>query len=253
VKQLGVIQKIIASIYDDNGELVSDITELPDSTRLARRVFTPINDGLVYFGNTLKLYRPYDIVSQTIDTVNLDVGETYAWKTYIDLLGGTIKDGITEVRLEQPNGSTLVGSVAYHPTDRTLLIFNPYNDTIPSNTLMPVNAIIDPYNVPVDTSYLGAAVGTRYLILNDIGSVDNLEGALAWRGSDGSNLVAKENDIIEFDGVRWFVAFAAADSSTGKYCVNLKTGLQFKWTPEEQSWTKSIEGEYPPGQWTIIL
>ena len=253
VKQLGVIQKIIASVWDDSGNLSEDIINMPGQTLLAQRVITPMNYGLIYFGSTLKLFRPNNLVSETLDTVTISNEEVYSWKTLVDLYGKTLQNGITQIRLEQPNGSTVVGTVAYHPTDITQLLFTPINDTIPANTLQPVNAIIDPFNVPVDASYLGAAVGTRYMILNDIGSVDNIDAALAWHGSDGSDLVAKANDIIEFDGVRWFVSFAASSQPDVKYLTNIKSGLQFKWIPETKTWNKSVEGTYSPGEWTLVL
>jgi hypothetical protein len=91
------------------------------------------------------------------------------------------------------------------------------------------------------------------LILNDIGSMGNIDAAQAWHGSDGSDLVAKENDIIEFDGVKWFVAFTAAAEPDVKYTTNLKSGLQFKWMPDSQSWSKSVEGQYKEGDWTLVL
>ena len=255
VKKLGVIQKIIASLYDAQGDVSADILDLPSAQLLARRVITPMNYGVVYFGNTLQLFRPNDVVTDTIDgpVVHNHTPDTYSWKTLVDLYGLHLVNGTSEIRLDQPNGSTLVGTVSYHPTDASLLLFNPYSDTVPSNTLAPVNAIIDPFNVDVDSTYVHAAAGTRYMILNDIGSQDNIESAQAWHGNDGSDLVAQANDIIEYNGTRWFVAFAAGGQPDVKYVTNLKTGLQFKWTPETQSWSKSTEGTYGPGDWTLVL
>ena len=258
VKKLGVIQTIIASLYDAQGNLIDDIAGLPSSALMAQRIITPLNFGVVYLVDAhgvgaLQLWRPTDRITDDIDGVTVQANEVYSWKTFVDMYGSEIKNGTTEVRLEQPNGSELVGSVAYHPTDVTKLLFTPYNDTIPSNTIAPVTAIIDPFNVPVDASYLNAATGTRYLILSDIGDIGNLEPAQAWHGSDGSDLIAKANDIIEFDGTRWLVSFAAAGQPDVKYVTNLKTGIQFKWSPEEQAWSKSIEGQYSPGEWTIVL
>lgn len=253
VKKLGVIQKMIGSIFDANGGLIEGLTDLPGASILARRVITPMHYGVIYFGNTLQLFQSHSIVSQTIDGVTLNVGDTFHWKTLVDMYGVTLENGISEVRLEQPNGNTVVGMVSYHPTDSTLLLFTPVVDTVPSNTLTAVKAIIDPFNMPVDATYLNAVAGDRYLILNDIGSLDNVEAAPAWHGSDGSDLVAKENDIIEFDGARWFVSFAAAGQPDVKYVTNIKSGLQFKWVPQDQTWLKSIEGKYPEGSWTIVL
>ena len=253
VKKLGVIQQIVASIYDAQGDLANDIADLPNAMVMAQRIFTPLNYGVIYFGNTLKLFRPYNIVTQTIDSVSLETGDTYHWKTLIDLYGVSLVNGVSEVRLEQPNGNTVVGTVSYHPTDATVLLFSPIIDTIPGNNLAAVTAIIDPFTMPVDSSYLTCPAGTRYLILNNIGSTDNLEAAIAWHGADGTDLVAKANDIIEFDGIRWFVSFAADGQEAVKYVTNIKSGLQFKWVPEAQNWVKSIEGKYEAGSWSVIL
>lgn len=253
VKRLGVIEKLVANIFDVNGDLINDIADLPDASILSRKVFTPMDFSLLYMGNALKLYHLNNIVRETIDTIELSNQTEFSWKTYIELLGGNLKSGISKVMLDQPTGGTVVGTVAYHPTDPTLLLFTPYGDTSPTNSMPPINAIIDPYNMPVDSTYLNAATGTRFLILNAIGSPDNLESAIAWRGSDGVDLVADANDIIEFDGAHWAVAFHSADAEEVKYVTNLKSGLQFKWTPEEQQWSKSIEGQYNPGDWTLVV
>lgn len=244
---------MVASIYDANGDLIEDIAGLPNATILGRRAITPMNYGVIYYRGMLQLYRPHNVVNETIDSITLDVPNQISWKNLVDTLGGNLQNGVSEVRLDQPNGSTVVGTISYHPTDQSRLIFSPIGDTVPSNTELPVNAIIDPFDIPVDSTFINAVPGVRYLILSDIGDVSNVEAAQAWHGSDGSDLVAKANDIIEYDGTRWFVAFAAAGQESVKYLTNLKTGMQFKWVPEDEQWTKSVEGTYQAGEWTIVI
>jgi len=251
VMRLGVVQRMIGSLYDANGNLSADVAEMPAEFLLSRRVMTPMNYGVVYYGNTLQLIRQSTIVTDTVDGVIVSPdNHNDSWKTLIDSYGLNLQNGTSEVQLSQPSGSVLVGTVSYHPTDTSMLLFSPFADTIPTNNLDPVNAIIDPFNMPVDSTFISAIAGTRYLILNDIGSTGNTpgNGAQAW-----GNLVAKENDIIEFNGATWSVAFSAAGATEVKYCNNIKSGLQFKWLPEHQVWVKSVEGSYEPGQWTIIL
>jgi hypothetical protein len=146
-----------------------------------------------------------------------------------------------------------VGTVSYHPTDATQLIFNPDIDTLPGNTLDPFNAIIDPHKVTVDSEILSPATGTRYLILKDIGSLNNpsQSGAVAWRGADGQDLVARANDIIEYTGEHWSVVFDARSATEIQYASNLTTGTQYKWNRD--FWVKSWEGEYRNGLWTLVL
>jgi len=333
VKKLGVIEKIFLNLWDAQGDLSQDITQLPVSDLLAQRIITPLNYGVIYYNNLLQLFQPQNTIAQTLiltsnvsssspnvltfaDTsvINLgdlvygpgipfsttvltktptsvvlsnnvnpplgvntriqfdtlqpastppnselapvihNGGDTYAWKTLVDLYGYALKNGITTVRLDQPNGSTVVGTVSYHPSDPTLLLFSPFIDTIPANNLAPVNAIIDPDHVDVDSTFLNATAGTRYLILRDIGSTTNIgTGAVAWRGTDNVDLVAKANDIIQYTGAHWFVAFAAAQEPSIKYTTNLRSGIQYKWIASTQTWNKAIEGTYNPGDWTIVL
>ncbi len=251
VKKMGVIKKIITSMYDPAGDLVGDIT---DATMLAKQVLTPMNYGLVFYGNTLELMRYEDNrVVETIDGSTIESGPEHPWKDLVDVHGGTIVNGLTEIRLQQPNGNIVIGTVSQHPTEPTLLLFTPFTDTVPSNNLPPINAIIDPFNMPVDSTFLNVVAGTRYLILHDIGSADNLDPAIAWKGTNNSNLVAKADDIIEFDGTSWFVSFSAMGQTEIKYVTNIKSGLQFKWDPTSLTWTKSIEGSYDPGTWSIVL
>jgi hypothetical protein len=63
--------------------------------------------------------------------------------------------------------------------------------------------------------------------------------------------VAEYNDIIEFNGSRWDVAFMARTQGGDQYVTNLTTSLQYQWTGAE--WTKSYQGIYPGGQWNLVL
>jgi hypothetical protein len=260
VKKLGVLHRIVSSMYDTEGQLSQEIVDIASTDALGKQAMTPMNYGLVYFGNALQLFKTESQVSNPPYGDPTVTGVTHPWQNLLDIYGGTIQNGITQIRLDQPSGSSVVGTVSYHPSDQTKLLFTPFTDTIPSNTLAPINAIIDPFNMPVDSAYLAAPVGTRYLILHDIGSPDNIDPATAWRGTDGQNLIAKRNDIVQLaenltdpSKSHWEVVFAAAGQNQVKYVTNLTSGLQFKWNPETQEWSKSIEGAYEAGSWTIIL
>jgi hypothetical protein len=132
-------------------------------------------------------------------------------------------------------------------------VFNADTDTYPTNTLASINAIIDPRKVNVNSGITTPAAGTRYLILNDIGSSENANGhgPQAWRASAGIDLVAHANDIITFNGTVWSVAFNSQTTSSLQYVSNLTTGTQYKWTNGQ--WVKSWEGEYKSGTWTLVL
>lgn len=80
----------------------------------------------------------------------------------------------------------------------------------------------------------------------------NEDGADAWKNIDGSDFIAGENDLIEWDGTKWHVVFSAQANPTSPiYQTNLYTMTQYKWTGEY--WTKSFEGEYDKKDWRMIL
>ena len=254
VKKLGVIQKIIASIHDADGDLSSAVYS--DTNLMgAKQYFTPLDYGVLLIGNQLTLLKIQDVEDPrepTLDTPT-KVGTRDVWRNLINVYG-VLENGLSQIRLQQDDELTeIVGTVSYHPTDDSILIFNTDVDTLPSNTLNPIDAIIDPLKVTVDASITAPTTGTRYLILNPIGSWDNAlgSGPSAWRGADGMDLVANANDIIEYNGNHWVISFDSTQTSTVQYVSNLTTGTQYKWNLNQ--WVKSWEGEYKNGLWTLVL
>jgi len=246
VKQFGVIKKIIASLYDSQGNLSLDI--LDEGKLISRQYFTPLNYGVLYAGNELILLKPEDIDNRR----GGKYGTTDSWPALIDVYGGNFKNGISQIRLTTPAGYEVVGTAAAHPTDKTKLLYTPFADTLPANTLDPVNAIIDPETVTVNADILTPAEGTSYLILNDIGSYDNLAPSVAWPTSTGDNFVARANDIIKYTSGGWTVSFdSLSNINTIQYMTYLTTGTQYRWHDSE--WAKSVEGVYHEGLWSLVL
>jgi hypothetical protein len=245
VKKMGVVAQIIASVYDATGDVSPDFLTTAQGLMFQQR-FTPMNYKTVLLGNKLILYK--ESATQSGNNV---YGTKIKWRDLVNLYG-PLTNGISQVRLtfEYPDGQhEIVGTVAYDPTDDAQLLFTPFNATLPANTLTAVTAIIDPYNVTVDSNILSPATGTRYLILNPIGDVNSMPAA-AWAGTSGTNLVANANDIIEWNGSYWTVSFDSAQSGI-QYVSNLTTTVQYRWTGQE--WTKSYEGLYSAGSWSIVL
>jgi hypothetical protein len=254
VKKLGVIQKIIASIHNDSGDLSDSI--LNDDNLLGnRQYFTPLMYGVLLINNTLTLLKVSDVTDPRTPEVQVTptkIGTKDIWSSLINVYG-ELQNGISQVRLLQEDGiSEVIGTVSYHPTDDTKLIFNVDIDTKPGNTLTAIDAIINPINVSV-ASVANPTTGTRYLLLHDIGSYINApgDGAIAWRGADGVDLVAHANDIIQYNGSHWVVSFDSQSDTTLQYVSNLTTGIQYKWNGDQ--WLKSFEGEYKEGLWTLVL
>jgi hypothetical protein len=158
--------------------------------------------------------------------------------------------------VNENNGNTVVGTVSYHPTDPDILLFDVDPATIPSNTLDPVDNIIDPLKAGPGVNLPAAVAGQRYLIINNnIGNPNNdpTNHPSAWRNSDSSPVYANANDIIEYDGSNWNVIFSAQDANPDvlEYVTNMYSGIQIKWV--DGVWQKSWEGLYREGLWLIII
>lgn len=258
LKKLGVIQKILAGIYDAHGNL--DPNAVDQWTLLGDRSYiTPLNFGVVLNGNQLTLiqYSGHTTDTGENNTYTTIVGTQENWHAFVNVYG-TLNSGISQVTLTQSDGVTeVIGTVTYHPTDDKIMLFSVIADTIPTNSLSPINAIIDPTQSGPGGKLPVAATGQRYLLTQDIGSTSNIDfssnadGPLAWRGTNGADLVAKANEIIEYDGTQWNVVFTASADSSLEYVTNLTSGVQFKW--DGTQWIRSYEGEYKNGQWSLVL
>lgn len=254
VKKLGVIQKIVASIHDSNGDLSASVYN--ETNILGQRhYYTPLDYGVLLIGNTLTLLKVSEIEDPREPTLEtpVKIGTKDVWKNLINVYG-VLQNGISQIRLTNDDGvNEIIGTVSYHPTDDSLLLFNADSDTYPANTLDPIDAIVDPRKNTAVSLATSATTGTRYLILNGIGSFDSVlgTGPSAWKGTDGQDLVANANDIIEYNGTHWSVLFDSQTVDSIQYVSNLNTGTQYKWNLNQ--WVKSWEGEYKNGQWTLVL
>jgi len=249
VKKLGVINKIVASIYDDQGGIAEGVI---DGQILLgeRQKFTPMNFGIILLGNTVQILDRNETSTNKVDYTPLNdpptkVGtDDVSWAALINQYG-ELQSGISQLRLEQGTAE-IVGTVAFHPSDPHKLLWTVDSDTVPTNDLPAVTKIINPLRSAPGAGLAAAAQGQRYLILNAIGDVSNTDGPDAW-----GSLVAGANDIVEYNGTDWQVAFDSSTNSGVHYMTNTNTGLQYKWTGTE--WVKSYEGEYRAGDWSIVI
>jgi hypothetical protein len=254
VTHMNVIQKVIGSVYDASGQLDKEIFD--EGKLLVRRSLTVLGYGVLLTGNRVKLVNK----NEGVKVNDLNGAEVYdsgkdVWRKLINQYGQLI-GGTSQLRLELDNGAELIGTVAYDPTDETQLLFNVLSDTIPTNTVPAINAIIDPFKSNViDLLYDNAGnyqvtAGTRYLILDQIGDIGSTEFAKAW-SPNGVPVVAAVNDIIQYDGTRWFVSFNSSDNQSVQYVTNTNTGIQYRWTGE--LWVKSYEGLYREATWRLVI
>lgn len=253
VKKLGVVERIIASMYDAQGDLINAITN-NDLLLGTRQVITPYNYATVLIGNKIQCLQQQFLVQEpdndSLQETVIVPDSNLLWPSVINLYG-TLRPGISQIRLEQPDGSEVVGTIAVDPNDDRFLLFAADIDTVPQNTLSPIDAIINPQATgprPEDSTL----TGVRYLLTESTGSRENIAAASAWVGENGRPLIAQANDIIEYSSTGyWRVVFVAAAQTATQYVTNITTGTQYFWTGEE--WIKSYQGVYPGGKWRLVL
>ena len=269
VKKLGVITKIITAVFADNG-LEVNIDENAYTQSLVEQKIkeneetTKINEGK---NQTLTnedalvvtTYQDYDLVF--IDGVaklmkNGTVGNE-SWTAWMIAQPFVYEAGVTQLRLQRGTGLEIVGTVQINTDDETeLKIVSLDEDSLPSDsditgpngTRGSVEYIIDPTRFD-PRQVQDSSSNTRLLLLGDIGSSKNADGADAWKNEDNTDFIASENDIIEWDGLNWHIVFDASTESNEAFVTNLNTQTQYKWTGE--NWILSYEGEYPNGTWRM--
>ena len=252
VKKLGVVERIIASIFDANGDASLAVTD-NDLLLGTRQLFTPFGYQTLLIGNKLQVLAQNQVVDQPNDSlIPPDSPPSNLLWTNVISMYGVLRSGISLIALEQDDGSEVYGQVSYDPTDDRFLLFTVDDATVPANTLPAVDAVINPLTSGPGDGLDSSLLGQRYLFTEATGSFDNTYNPTAWLGTNGQPLVAKANDIVEFDGARWIVAFDSTSSPDNiQYVTNITTGLQYEWTGT--SWVKSYQGLYPGGKWSLIL
>jgi hypothetical protein len=248
VKKLGVVEKIIASVFDARGDAREAIVN-SDLLLGTRQKFTPYNFQALLIGNKVQALR-YD---QTVPVSNTSVAPPQSppsnefWGAVIGQYG-VLRPGISQMRFDNQWGddTEIIGTVTFDPTDDRFLLIDLDADTLPQNTLDPVSAIVDPLISGPGAGLPAAVAGIRYLILEDIGAADNIVPADSW-----GIVVARANDIIEYTGTQWQVVFEAEGDTTVQFVTNVTTGIQYRWTGT--TWVKSYEGLYPGGEWSLVL
>ena len=267
VKKLGVITKIITAVFADTG-LEVNINEDAYAQSLVKQklidgdetTVTLMNNTNVALGTedalVLTSYQNYDIV--IIDGVaklmKNGLVNNANWTGWIVAHPFTFEPGITELRLQRANGLEIVGTVSINPSDETELIVDIDPETLPDDSVITgpngsrtsIDYIIDPTRFD-PRQIQDSSSNTRVLVLGNIGSTANADGAEAWKNSDNTDFIAGENDIIEWDGLSWHIVFDSSEVVDEMFVTNLNTQTQYKWTGSE--WILSYEGEYPNGTW----
>jgi len=247
IKKMGVIEKIIASIF--KGNALQDMQN-DDMLLGTRQKITPYGYKVLLIGNTLQIL-PQAIAFYP-SNANLDLPpnpDTDIYWTSVLNVYGTMKPGISQIWLQNPfMDHEIVGTIVLNPNDDRLLIYNIDPDTLPQNTLDPVDGVINPLITGPNAGLPGPVNGRRYLIVENIGSAG--DSTVAW-----GDVVAHANDIIEYNSStgQWFVSFDSTEATptTLEYVTNLTTNVQYRFV--DDTWMKSFEGWYDQGDYSIVI
>lgn len=262
VKKLGIITKIITSIFDDaSGTNASgaykdfeDVDYFSGRNAVSIQATTLGNLGVLILDNTAKLIPQGSDGSKAVN-----------WMSILDAYPGQFTAGLSQIRLKKPDGNEIVGYISLNPTDDSIMQINFDTDTVPMDTLITdldglrprgtVDAIVNPetFNPRPENSNgsMGwPAIDARYLILEDVASTA-ANGPTAWNNNNGTDFTAYANDIIQWDGVQWNIIFNSQTNAGPTYITNARTGVQYVWDGE--SWMKSYEGIYTAIDWRLVL
>ena len=246
VKKLGVIYKIIASIFQGNA-----LTDMQDDDMLlgTRQKVTPYGYKLLLLGNSLQVLPDGTAFTPNNESLDLPANPdtNIYWKAFLNVYG-TVRPGISQIWLQNPYMDTeIVGTIVFNPNDDRLLIYNIDPDTLPQNTLVAVDSVVDPTAKSPGNKLPLPVNGQRYLIVESIDSTYSYDPTSAW-----GTLKAKANDIIEYDSMTssWFVSFDSSNLTSTQYVTNLTTGVQYRYTG---TWMKSWEGWYEAGDFSVVI
>jgi hypothetical protein len=247
LKKMGVIEKVIASIF--KGQALEDIQD-DDLLLGTRQKITPYGYKLLLIANRLQLLPADEAFYPSNESLEYPPPpDTSLYWTSLLNVYGTLRPGISQIWLQNPFMDTeIVGTIVPDPTDDRLLIYDIDADTLPQNTLDPVDSVVNPLVTGPNAGLPGPINGRRYLIVEDVGSPGNT--TIAWGA-----LIANANDIVEFDATsgEWFVSFDSQAATTVEYVTNLTTDLQYRFDYVNNVWMKSYEGWYNQGDYSIVI
>jgi hypothetical protein len=227
VKKLGIIKNIIMNVFTEQGD-VADIGTLvynQNEANAETRV-SPDNFKVIMLKSQNGQTYDYDLViydvGQTMLSLELEpsarIGNRIDWNAVLAIHGGYTNTSL--VHLLQDNDYEITGTFAINPADPTVLVVTVDPDTIPTNTLDSIDAIVNPL-----TFDPGVPSGdARYLILEDIGGgIRNTVtvGSETNRIFTDINYDKVQRAQITIDGAAVALAVPSASNIGGKYVINL--------------------------------
>jgi hypothetical protein len=263
VRKMGVITNIITSMFDEERGTIEDGVTAPELNQYDDYPTSGISSN--EFGNKASTILTNETANVNYNKygvyVEADVAQLYAngivgnrnWREVFEALPGTYAADVSRIYFTSvDNDSTATGTFTISPFDEGKILINWDTDSFPTDSIIDgrttIDYIIDPTRFnPSDVK----TAGLRLLLLEDVGDPNATKVPLAWQNTDGSGLIAKANDIVEWDGSKWLIVFDSTSSTETVYTTNLNTGIQYRFRDGE--WFKSIDGDYPVGTWRIEL
>ena len=231
VKRQTLIKEIVTNV--DDASTTDD--QFVAGALLAQEITTPGNYHVYVDGDSIML--------KNSKNGDLDAsGNPLVWSDVLAIYG-TLRPTVSRIMLHttnDPEGPFVAGTLQYDAGRSNYLIWQIDPDTLPSNTLGSIIALIDPVTTFPGGIIPAAQEGDRYMILNDIGP------SQAW-----PSLTAHANDIVQYHLGHWIVSFNSRAIRTVNLVLNNYTGRQLRWTGSE--WTMSIGGTYGQGMWRLVL
>ena len=216
LKKMGVINKVIASIFEGSSFLDMQDDDLLMGTR---QKISPFGYKLLLLGNTLQLLpnaSTFDPSNSSLETpVNPDT--SIYWSSLLNSYG-VMRPGISQIWLENPYmENEIVGTIVLDPLDDRYLIYNIDTDTLPKNTLNPVNSVINPILVGPNSGLPGSVNGVRYLLVEAVGSDSTAWGTILTDVSPSAVTETSPSNkyMIASTGTTNFIQIGAADNNPG--------------------------------------
>jgi len=192
VKTLGVVTNIVMGIYKGgttagNGYIeglgVDTVEAGPNFSDILDKAKTSIeNFGITVHGGNARILDPSENVTYANNNslyVSVKMGNSINWRTILDPYPGQFRPGVSRLFLIQESGTEVSGTSALNPIDESILTISWDPDTFPTNTDIAsvsrpsspgtFDAIVDPEKSGPGAGLDAPTVGTRYLIINNIG------------------------------------------------------------------------------------
>ena len=293
VKHLGVITKIITSLYGSQytnptgylDGLGVDTTDPTTSLEQAlTRVSVTITDyNIEAFNNQVILLGKSEpvIAGQSSLDMPVRVGTPISWDEVFSKYPSNYVAGSSRIFLTQTNGTEVVGTIAIDPHDSTILMVNWDQDTLNTNIGIDSNGLLD-YEPGYDAegSSRPGSPGTFDAIINPLTFnprrplreytdqpiatgiryllVEDIGNAINVDGADGWKSLSGDDFIANAnDIVEWngeqWNVIFNASQNADVFIYQTNIYTGIQYSWNGVSWFKSFEGVYKIGQWRIEI